>query len=416
MNQRFHNRFGTRRLSVAVGLALLLAVLAWAKLPDEVSHWHAALAREAELNADYAKMAAWATRAIETAPHKPDWYLLRAEARSRLKQWKEAARDLDEAVRHGVPEVSVRAQRAELLLHLGRPKAALKEWKALWKDQQALSRAEGLSQSAAWLELVLLNGLAYHRALAKQELPAALEDARRIVRLRDDIRLRVAPNAYLALCGAKTHMEVGDSKQALRLVGTSIGVLRTRIHYYQRRATAVANLSPHRYHDELKALRGMLVASYVEQHRIYGKLKLKEPAAQAADFVSRLNGDLEKDGWGVDLYGGIKSAQDLCQYVDTLAVVELELGEADASLRHADLAVRLAEALPVAHRWLLEIKTRQRVDTRFWQRQQESLRPLLAVLVYHRGLARKASGDMAGTKSDFDRVRSLGFQPGPHLF
>ncbi len=397
-------------------LVALLASAAWKEAPRELARWCAALARDAELDGDTPRRLQWLTRAVTWAPESPHWHLKRAEAWQTLGKYKLAAQDLSAAEQHGAPPGLLYQYRATLWLHQGQPKKALAEWKKLWQLHRRQAGPLPEHGTLTWSELAMLNGLAYHRALAGEELPQALEDARRVVFLRDDVRLRAAADAYLALCAAKTLAEVNDSSGALHHVSRAIAILRKKIHQYQRRATAVRQFAPDRYAEELKQLRQMLVAAYVEQYAVYKKLRLPKAADKAADFVERLNGDLDADGWGIDLDGGIRSAMDLGQFLDTLAMVEYAMNDAQAAVRDAEAALRVMAELPAAFEIRVSVRARQRVDVRRWVRRQDDLRQVLAVLYYHRGLARAKAGRQEEAEDDFDQVRELGFEPGPGLF
>ena len=41
---------------------------------------------------------------------------------------------------------------------------------------------------------------------------------------------------------------------------------------------------------------------------------------------------------------------------------------------------------------------------------------MLAVILYHRGLAYEGNGDKESAERDFERVRELGFEPNEKLF
>ncbi len=396
----------------------------WYESPRELARWYAAAARDAELNADYVAMEAAATTALKHAPGNPDWYLLRARARIEQQNWQAALDDLARAqsgARAAAQEWNISRYRADVLQNLGQFSEALKIWKTIvsplprievadeTQDPQELQRQ--ISAFISWG-----NALSYARALARTELQQALRDARKVVRLANDERLRVAPGPYMSLAQAVTLVKTNRRAQALGLVNASIAELRRLIHRYQSRATAVNKFSPGKYHEKLQALRSMLVSAHVERYRIYIELKLAKPAAQAADAVGRLGGDVDEDGWGVDFYTGLESATTLCAVLDTLGLVELELGQTQQALAHLDDAVQIAQLLPQAQGVMLDIRRRQRVDVRYWERQSEEVETILAPLLYHRGMALHALGEHERAEADFTRIRKLGLEPGLGLF
>jgi tetratricopeptide (TPR) repeat protein len=164
---------------LAVTLVLGLWI-GWQEAPREVGRWYLAAAVEHRVNADYLRITgdsqtaererqaadAAMSSALHWYPKGGEIYYQRAKWRASDRQYSEALDDCEEAARLGVGEQLIAEQKVHLLMHVGKPGQAVKEAEKI--------HAYKHSTWNPYDDLKGLNGVAYFRALAKENLPEAL--------------------------------------------------------------------------------------------------------------------------------------------------------------------------------------------------------------------------------------------------
>lgn len=209
---------GVRRRGAAwviAGAALLvLGPLVYKEAPRERARFFQAWAEEQRLAGQPEAAIAALNQAIQVGGEEPEFLLGRAELQCGLGRFAECERDLERAVEVAADEqrVAVHAARSEIHLKMRRWDAALDDWK----------RIAALSEQwpGALRPAVILNSLAYMRALAKTELEQALEDIELAIRQAGDNAAFLDTRGYV-------HYQLGNYRKALSDLTRAVELART---------------------------------------------------------------------------------------------------------------------------------------------------------------------------------------------
>ncbi len=162
----FWQRFATV-FFIALMVALVVGPIAYVELPREIIRWHLAAAIERHVNGDLDAAISSLDRLIEEYPNNEDLLAERAAWRLENQQYAAALKDADKALQLSPDHTSILELRSQIYQHLSRHRDAIRDWDRLVSVAQSNF---GLSLGAA------LNGRAYARALAKQDLDLAAAD------------------------------------------------------------------------------------------------------------------------------------------------------------------------------------------------------------------------------------------------
>ena len=107
----------------------------------------------------------------------------------------------------------------------------------------------------------------------------------------------------------------------------------------------------------------------------------------------------------------------LAMVLDTRGFAELQRGNSERALADLEEAVQLGQDHWNFRQQHSREFSSQKRSVREWEKELESRRHMLAVIFYHRGLAREKIGREAEARQDFSRVRELiGKEPDESLF
>ncbi len=196
-------RWSTRLALVAV-LLLVGAPIVYNQTPREVSRWYRAAATEHYLDGNLEAARQSLDKALEWSPDNGDVHLIRSAWEREAGNYSAALEACERAEQALGPSARVYLERSQVYHHLGRWDDSLADWKKLSEE------VDGASSNP-----VVLNGLAYARALANKELAEGLADIERAIE-------RQGPNAAMLDTRGYLHYRLGDFAAARKDVDQAV--------------------------------------------------------------------------------------------------------------------------------------------------------------------------------------------------
>jgi tetratricopeptide (TPR) repeat protein len=240
---------GIVMILLVVSILVIPLLYVWA--PQETARWFLASAVEQRLDGDLGGALESLDRAIEKFPDREELFLKRAEWRRHQGEYELALADVEHAVELAPHDAHVYLARCQIRQHLGRFEEAVED---MLKLLDFSDRQWGVDRAA------VLNGLAYARALANQDLEEALKDVEEALRLHGDngamldtrgflhYRLGNLGEARMDMDRAVQEVEVVHEGLAAGLNGKRLGVIDKREEElsFQQHARSVAVIRYHR--------------------------------------------------------------------------------------------------------------------------------------------------------------------------
>jgi tetratricopeptide (TPR) repeat protein len=193
-------------------LACMFAVVAvpvlYHVLPRELDRWHMALAVERRLEGDLEGAVQSLNRVIDSSPDNDELLRQRAEWRTELKDFEAALADANRAVELNARNAWGYFVRSQIYQHLDRHDEALADWKTLVEEKRGFRR---LAKSS------LLNGRAYARAIAGQQLDEALEDVQQAIEISAEEPALLDTRGFIQLLRGETDSALRDMERAVEL-------------------------------------------------------------------------------------------------------------------------------------------------------------------------------------------------------
>lgn len=187
-------------MTILAVVALVAIPLAIKQFPREVARWYHAAAIENRLDGRSDQAYRRLDAAISWDPRDPGLIVQRATWLREDERLEEALALCDAALEKNPDFLAARAERSQILQHLGRLADAVQDWKAIARVNE---------QSSILPDVLIWNALAYARAVANIELAEALADAERAV-------ARVPGNSALLDTRGFVYYRLGRDAEAKR--------------------------------------------------------------------------------------------------------------------------------------------------------------------------------------------------------
>lgn len=232
---------------ILIVVALVLGPVIYREYPREMARWRVAAALNARSADENEKARKLLDEAFAWDPENRQARLQQARWQVQDEQLDEALATYDQLVEESPADTALMAERADAYLRAGKPETGIEVWKELEKQVAHASTAE---------RALVLNGLAYFRAVGNIELDEALEDI----------------------------------ELAIKLIGEDAAKLDTRGYVHYRRGdyqAALADLDPAVKDVEQKFTQGALDAhtvAVIHYHRGLVHQALEDKVAAEADF------------------------------------------------------------------------------------------------------------------------------------
>ncbi|MFM7071323.1 MAG: hypothetical protein ACKO38_05950 [Planctomycetota bacterium] len=207
-----------RKLTLALFALLLLGPLAYKHAPREVARWYQAIAAEQFENGEEERARQSIENALRWSPDDSRIYLQVARWKREAGRHEEALEWCGKARERGGVEVAIILEETENLWSLKRWNDALAQWKRL---SQLASESAGESASVV-PRAVLLNSLAYARALANTELTEALRDIDEAIELAGRDSAFLDTRGYILYRRGEGDAARRDLDAALELIGVPV--------------------------------------------------------------------------------------------------------------------------------------------------------------------------------------------------
>jgi Tfp pilus assembly protein PilF len=203
-----------RTLTLSLFTLLLVGPLAYKHAPREVARWYQAIAAEQFENGEEERARQSIENALRWSPDDSRIYLQVARWRREAGRHDEALEWCGKARERGGAEVAIILEETENLWSLKRWDDALAQWKRL---SQLASESASIGSSA-----VLLNSLAYARALANTELTEALRDIDEAIELAGRDSAFLDTRGYILYRRGEYEAARRDLDAALELIGVPV--------------------------------------------------------------------------------------------------------------------------------------------------------------------------------------------------
>ena len=400
----------TTLVVVLAAIAFVAVPVCVGELPREIARWYVAAAAESSLNEDYVAAVAHMDQAIAWNGEDPEFYLDRAAYKLETQQWESGLEDCDQARKLVPDSPAINLTRSEFLQHLGRPEAAIEEFKEL------LRRGAGDSPG---VRAELLNGLAYVRAVGKRELPEALEasdESLQIVMIPSAV---LDPGGYLCYARGYTAMRQGDTELALESLNEAVQHADSAYRQCVARLESLSKLprGSEEYQERAAALRPHLFGILTLRAQLFDQLEQPDEAAKDRTEIESLtphgNRTMEEP---IELSVAIQRVRNIGNCLDTRGYTYYQLGDLQAARRDMQRAVDICQWSCTAKPWLLDAEKHEIMDIRERKKDEHRCERSLAVVYYHQMLVHEALGKQKEAARDRARIMELGCEPGEHLF
>lgn len=394
----------------------LLGVLAYNEAPREMARLHNAWATEQFYKGELDQALETVNRGLDWNDEDPDLYFLRARVQNERREFLDALKDADLALKLGVTDqLQLYWLRSEIHQRLDQHEAALEDWRLA----QDPAQAAGVYNEDTWL-----NGTAYVRAVGDFDLDAALNDVEQAIE-------QFGGDFNVAQRGGVLLLEVGDPKQAVRLFSQALDMTAQDAKRVEKQLETAREardflgefVDPTSLEQQADVIDTRLARLHFYRSRAE---KAAGDAEQAKQDLDQAGSKQQRKAWDdelaalseQDFVGLSGDAIGYAAYIDTRGYLRYRLGDNEAALRDLTTAVDLAEAgnnyfrHSAYYQGLLGYPTSPD-EARYKQHKSDMS---LAVLHYHRALALEALGRNDEAEAELDRVRELGFEPGPELF
>jgi hypothetical protein len=201
-------------LTLSLFTLLLVGPLAYKHAPREVARWYQAIAAEQFENGEEERARQSIENALRWSPDDSRIYLQVARWRREAGRHDEALEWCGKARERGGAEVAIILEETENLWSLKRWDDALAQWRRL---SQLASESASIGSSA-----VLLNSLAYARALANTELTEALRDIDEAIELAGRDSAFLDTRGYILYRRGEYEAARRDLDAALELIGVPV--------------------------------------------------------------------------------------------------------------------------------------------------------------------------------------------------
>jgi tetratricopeptide (TPR) repeat protein len=156
--------------------------------PAEVARWYQAAAMERWMAGEKQVALARLENALRWAPNQADAFVCRGDWRLEDQEFQKALDDYNSALACDPTHIPALLSRSQAFQHIGLHQDAIRDWKKL----ADLARSAPGHQRA-----VLLNGLAYARALGNVELKEALENIIQAINLAGEDAAMLDTRGYI---------------------------------------------------------------------------------------------------------------------------------------------------------------------------------------------------------------------------
>ena len=259
----------TTVLVVVGAICLVLIPLGSAWVPQEIARLHQANAANKALEDDYAGAVDSIDQALQWDPERRElrWYRARYQLDGR--NIRGALADLSALIKEDPNYADAYLLRAEAYQALGRYDMAVEDWKRI----QALHPERETRES-----MLVLNGLAYARALAAAELDEAMEDINAAIDSLGEDAALLDTRGFIALQAGHPEDALVDLDKAVKLSERSL----------EKQAEAAPAYDA-RYHQKQLAIHRRTVA-VLRYHRAlaYQQLGRKREASEDLERVREL--------------------------------------------------------------------------------------------------------------------------------
>ncbi len=244
-------------------ITLVLGPVLWMWAPRERARWYAAKALEKQLAGQPESALAYLDRALEWDVQS-DWlYRQRGDWLVDAGRYEQALEDYTRAIALAPDEALNYMQRSVAWQHLGRHDRSIADWErveALFTNRSQRHRA------IAW------NGLAYARALGKQDLDQALAEVERALAIFGPDPAMLDTRGYIQFLRGELETAREDLNQAVLTIESQHAALSQRRDYSDRRE-----------HEQRLRQHAHSVA-VLRYHRALIYEELGEPEQAAQDF------------------------------------------------------------------------------------------------------------------------------------
>jgi tetratricopeptide (TPR) repeat protein len=215
----------TVRLLILGMTALVLGPLLYVGIPAEIARWHEAAGVNHLLHGDYPAALESFDVSLAWAPNNPSTYQHRGDVHLEADDYQAALQDYTCACELQPRRVSSLRQRGLAYQRLGRHAEAIQDHQRvaeLTREATASDRAEAL------------NGLAYARAVANQDLEAALSEINQALELVYENAAMLDTRGFIYLLQGNFPAAQADLDQAVQGAEQDLTVLTNRKDYVDR--------------------------------------------------------------------------------------------------------------------------------------------------------------------------------------
>jgi len=236
------------RAAILIVIVLALGPLVYLEGPAEVARWYQAAATERWLAGDRQAALARLEDSLRWAPEQTDALVCRATWRLEDRDFLQAIADYSAALERGDTNGQALMGRSQAYQYLGRHQEAIQDWRSLLK----LGSAAPGPQRA-----VLLNGLAYARAVGNVELKDALENIIQAINLAGENAAMLDTRGYLHFRMGNYQLARPDLDSAVASMERLVQAMETTRDYVDQREyeqelrEAKKSLAVIRYHRAL---------------------------------------------------------------------------------------------------------------------------------------------------------------------
>jgi tetratricopeptide (TPR) repeat protein len=404
-------RGGRFHILVIAGTVGLVAVpVAVDEFPRETARWFAAAATERALERDSAGAIQRLDRALAWDPANAEFFLVRAAQKLDTKQWASGLADCDAARRIEPGLRDIGELRSQLLQQLGQHRAAVGEWKQMFRDAANEPDARRAQ---------VLNGLAYAQAVGGLELEEALKAVNEGLAILGTDAIELDPGGYLLFARGYSALQNEDLGLALSSLDQAVEKAENAYRRHARRWKALASerRDGARFEERVQALKPHLAGVLQLRSEVLQKLDRPAEAERDRKRVEELasNGNISMNV-PLPLSRAVQRVESVASYLDTRGYIYVRLADPASAIEDLEHAVTLIQWVRQAFPWHLDFIRHEILDIRPLLLAQEKYYFTEAVIRYHRMLAYEASGKKDLAARDREAILDLGFEPGPHLF
>lgn len=422
-----------RFIPALFAVMLVMTPIVFYSCGTELNKWRIAAATEKLYNDGYDAAISSISHSLESDPDSPELLFQRSTWYEQTEQYQSALEDIDRCIESAKslgwdPQALDRLERhrAEVLIDLQKNDEAEKslsriaEYNLKWLGDEQQNDWEAEERQAA---AKFRNLFAYFCARADRKIDEASKYIDWAVKDYDSM----AQNYHLC---AFVYAQLGKDDRAAEMYSKVVEIVDGKFKLAQRQLlkTATASLAYgvppqgdhsseilsrlNDYQDAVSTLRSALRA----RSQVYERLNQQDKAdADRKDADQLGEAHVAKSNSRLSMGDTLQHLSTSSAYIDTRGCVRFRRGQFAEALQDFNYALEVQQLIDV---WIQQKRSRpfELIDPRQQRFATKEYQRGMATLLYHRALTKRRLNDSRGAELDENKIRDLGFEPGPTLF